>query len=124
MPQGKTEQPNIGGLKQRAATVLSSLEKDIADLEKELAARIAEANTIRAILGRPPMGKVGMKGPRLDWAAVLASLPQVFSAKDLAQASGKPMEQVYAGISRWVKDRKIHKEADGYHKKSRSGKRS
>lgn len=122
MPRRKTEQSNIGTLKQYAATVLSALEKDIAALEKELAARMAEANTIRAILDRPFTGNGGLKSPRLDWAAVLASLPQVFSAKDLARVSGKPMEQVYAGISRWVKDRKIQKEADGYHKKPFSGK--
>jgi hypothetical protein len=45
---------------------------------------------------------------------VLAELTPTFTTKDVAQKTGKPMEQVYAGVSRWVKDKKVKKTKDGY----------
>jgi len=57
------------------------------------------------------------KRPRLDWDAVLARLPATFDAKEVKQRTGKPMEQVYAGVSRWVKDNKVRKHPQGGYQK-------
>ena len=46
----------------------------------------------------------------------MTKLPPTFTAKHVAQKTGKPMEQVYAGVSRWVKDKKVRRGKDGYQK--------
>jgi hypothetical protein len=43
-------------------------------------------------------------------------LPSRFTSKDIAQKSGKPMRQVYAYVSRWMKGKKVRRMKDGYQK--------
>lgn len=119
MPQDKAQFAAEGNVKQQALKVLASLERDIEKRKTELLALETEANQIRVILGRPSRSDGGgrrMGEPRLDWSAALEQLPEVFSSKQVAALTGKPMEQVYAGVSRWSKDKKIKRAADGYHK--------
>ena len=56
------------------------------------------------------------KRRRLDWSTVFKALPARFTSKDLAQKSGKPLAQIYALVSRWMKDKKVRKVKDGYQK--------
>ncbi len=58
------------------------------------------------------------KRRRIDWGVALAGLPASFNAKDVQRETGKPMEQVYAGVSRWVKDKKIKKNPNGIYQKT------
>jgi hypothetical protein len=60
---------------------------------------------------------------RLDWQVVLSELPETFVPKDVAQKTGKPMEQVYAGLSRWAKEKKVRKGKNGYQKMTASASR-
>ncbi len=112
-------------LKQQSTQLLRSLHTEISNREKELAELKAEIKRWTAAFGPEPRSVAPAKGPavktkrrarRLDWAGVLLSLPNTFSAKDVAKATGKPMEQVYAGVSRWTKDKKIKKGKNGYQK--------
>jgi hypothetical protein len=48
---------------------------------------------------------------------VLAKLPASFNAKDVQRQTGKPIEQVYAGLSRWVKDKKAKRNSSGSYQK-------
>jgi hypothetical protein len=48
---------------------------------------------------------------------VLAGLPATFRSREVQQKTGKPMEQVYSGLSRWVKDKKVKKSPDGTYQK-------
>lgn len=123
MPRGATPQTVLSGLKQQASKALSSLQQEIARRERELTMLKAEAaRWVRALgdSGRRARGTSfrGMRREqsRIDWSQVLGELPANFTAKDIAQKTGKPMEQVYAGVSRWVKDKKIKKTKDGYQK--------
>ena len=123
MSQSATPRAVLSVLKQQTTKALSSLQQEIVRRERELAMLKAEAaRWMRALgtSGRRAGGAIGSlqgrkgKRPRLDWNAVLAELTPTFTAKDVAQKTGKPMEQVYAGVSRWVKDKKIKKTKDGY----------
>jgi hypothetical protein len=47
---------------------------------------------------------------------VLAELPAAFAPRDVGQRTGKPMAQVYAGLSRWAKEKKVRRVRGGYRK--------
>lgn len=65
----------------------------------------------------PTRVRAKRKRRRLDWNAVLASLPASFNAKEVQRQTGKPIEQVYAGLSRWVKDKKAKRNSTGSYQK-------
>jgi hypothetical protein len=125
MPRSATPQSVLAILKRQATKALSSLQQEIARQERELAALKAEAMRWMRALGASrggtrataaPLRELRRKRARLDWNAVLAELTPTFTAKDVAQKTGKPMEQVYAGVSRWIKGKKVRKTKDGYQK--------
>jgi hypothetical protein len=121
MAQSAASRTFLTDLRRRATKALASLRREITRRENELTVLREEANRWQNAIGRRASavgGRGGARtaGARLDWKAVLAALPSSFTAKDVAQKSGKPMEQVYAGVSRWTKDKKVKKGKDGYQK--------
>jgi len=124
MPRREVQQSFLNTLKRQAAKTVESLQWEIARRAKELAMLKEEAARWATIIGRQPYTtnaaasrrRARKKGPRLDWNAILAALPPIFAAQDVARKTGKPMEQVYAGVSRWTKDKKIKKSKNGYRK--------
>lgn len=119
MPRGKTSSLSaFNVLKKQASKVLSSLRREIAQKEKDLATLRLDAQRLQSVVsGRAAVASSGGGNRiRLDWNLILKELPDTFSSRDVGQKSGKPMEQVYAGLNRWIKDRKVRKGKDGYHK--------
>ena len=129
MPRG-VKKSTLDTLKQQGVKILASLQREIDAKEKDLAGLKAEADRWRGALGASaradrggtPAKKVRrVKGKRVDWNATFSSLPAVFSAKMVAEMTGKPMEQVYAAVSRWGKEKKVKRGKDGYQKASAGG---
>jgi hypothetical protein len=87
--------------------------KEIVDLKAEMA-RWQKVMNGRIVASRLQTAK----RPRLDWDALLRELPARFTTKEVATKAGKPLPQVYAGVYRWVKDKKITKDKAGYRKLS------
>lgn len=125
MPRNATSQSVLSILKQQTTKALSSLQQEIARRERELTALKAEAMRWMRALGAArggtrttaaPARRLRGKQERLDWDAILTELTPTFTAKDVAQKTGKPMEQVYAGVSRWIKNKKVKKTKEGYQK--------
>src|SRR5712691_11842190 len=114
MAQRRGVQPLLANLKRQGVKVLTALQQEIATREKELTELKATATRWGEIVGgqtrmigaAPMRARAKRKRRRLDWNAVLASLPTAFNVKEVQQQTGKPIEQVYAGLSRWVKDKK------------------
>ena len=57
---------------------------------------------------------------RLDWSAVLKELPGKFTLKEVQEKTKKPMQHVYVGIARWMRDKKVRKAEGGYEKNLRA----
>ena len=114
-------------LTREGAKALAALQREIVGREKELAmlkraeARwkdvVGEQTPVRTSVAAPQM-RAGRKKRRIDWSVVLAGFSAPFKAKDIQQKTGKPIEQVYAGVSRWVKDKKIKKNPDGTYQRT------
>lgn len=64
----------------------------------------------------PDVGTSEKQRRRVDWKKLYEDLPIRFSATMLVERSGKPIEQVYAAVSRWKGERLISKTDDGYRK--------
>ena len=118
MARMKTSQTALGVLKRQASKVLTSLRREIAQKEKDLATLRQDVQRLQGIVNGKAVAASGAPRVRLDWNSVLKELPDTFSSKDVAAKSGKPMEQVYAGLNRWIKDRKVKKGKEGYQKTS------
>lgn len=116
MARTKTSLTALGVLKKQASKVLTSLRREIAQKEKELSALRQDVQRLQGMVNGRAAAASGASRVRLDWNLVLKELPDTFSSKDVAAKSGKPMEQVYAGLNRWIKDRKVKKGKDGYQK--------
>ena len=118
MPRTKTSRSAFNVLKKQANKVLSSLRREIAQKEKELASLRQDAQRLDAVVSGRAVAAAGGGAPRmrLDWNLILKELPDTFTSKEVGQKSGKPMEQVYAGLNRWIKDRKVRKGKEGYQK--------
>lgn len=122
MPRTKSSQSALGLLKKQASKVLNSLRREVAQKEKDLAALRQDMHRLQGIVSaRAVVGVGGAPRVRLDWNLVLKELPDTFSSRDVGEKSGKPMEQVYAGLNRWIKDRKVRKGKDGYQKVGAAG---
>ena len=108
----------VAGLKKQAAQTLGVLEKDITKLEKELATLREEADICRQVLGQP-ISKVsakGASGTRVDWKAVLGSLPKKFTAKDVMAKVNKPPAGIYTQLYQMTKAGRLNRTKDGYEK--------
>jgi hypothetical protein len=116
MARTKTSQTALGVLKKQASKVMTSLRREIAQKEKELSALRQDVQRLQGMVNGKSAVASGASRVRLDWNLVLKELPDTFSSKDVGVKSGKPMEQVYAGLNRWIKDRKVKKGKDGYQK--------
>ena|SRR5215510_8492084 len=126
MAQRRELQPLLTNLKRQGTKVLTVLQQEIAKREKALAElKTTAARWKEAVGGQtrimgaatPSQIRGGRKKRRIDWSVALAGLPASFNAKDVQRQTGKPMEQVYAGVSRWVKDKKIKKNPNGIYQK-------
>ena len=123
MPRG-VRKSTLDTLKQQGIRILAALQREIATKEKELSSLKAEADRWRTAIGasRRPSSNTAVKkgrrgkGKRVDWNATYAALPATFSAKMVAELTDKPMEQIYAAVSRWSKEKKVKKGKDGYQK--------
>lgn len=127
MPRKATRRSILTTLKQQTVKALASLQKEIAKRETELEALRAEAARWTGVLGGQSQAPSApsasyraraAKRSRLDWGVVLTGLPAKFTAQEVARKSGKPMDQVYAGVGRWVRDKKVRKGKGGYRKVS------
>jgi len=116
MARTKTSQTALGVLKRQASKVMTSLRREIAQKEKELSALRQDVQRLQGMVNGRSVATSGAPRMRLDWNLVLKELPDTFSSKDVSAKSGKPMEQVYAGLNRWIKDRKVKKGKEGYQK--------
>ena len=126
MAQRRGLQPLLANLKRQGVKVLTALQQEIAKREKELAELKTTATRWGEMVGRqtrmtgaaPAPARGRRRRRRLDWGAVLASLPTAFNVKEVQRQTGKPIEQVYAGLSRWVKDKKVKRTANGSYQKA------
>lgn len=128
MPQRTLHHPLLTSLRREATKALATLRQEITQREQELSTLKAEATRWQRVL-RPPARGVGPavipqvllpKRPQLDWGAILKKLPTRFMTKDVAQEAGKPIDQVYVHLSRWMKDKKVRRVKDGYEKVSQA----
>jgi hypothetical protein len=117
----------LANLKRQGAKVLTALQQEITKREKTLTELKATAARWKEAVGgqtrmmgaaAPSQPRGGRKRRRIDWSVALAGLPVSFNAKDVQRQTGKPMEQVYAGVSRWAKDKKIKKNPNGTYQKT------
>ena len=128
MPRTSRVQSLLTSIKQQTAKAFASLQGEITRREQELAVLKAAEAQWKGVVGEQPRAAtmaassqaptMTRKRPRLDWDAVLARLPATFDAKEVKQRTGNPMEQVYAGVSRWVKDNKVRKHPQGGYQKA------
>jgi len=117
MARTKTSRDAFNTLKKQAGKILTSLRREIGQKEKELSALKQDVQRLQLVVnGRAAAVDGSPSRVRLDWNMVLKELPDTFSSKEVSQKSGKPMEQVYAGLNRWIKDRKVRKGKEGYQK--------
>jgi hypothetical protein len=118
MARTKTSRDAFNILKKQAGKILTSLRREIGQKEKELSALKQDVQRLQLVVnGRAAaVGGGSSSRVRLDWNMILKELPDTFSSKEVSLKSGKPMEQVYAGLNRWIKDRKVRKGKEGYQK--------
>jgi len=126
MPQKNKLQSLFTSLRRQGTKALAALRQEITKKEKELATLKATESRWRDVvdgqakmMGLTALSRMRAQGERrrLDWNVLLAGLPPTFNAKEVQQKTGKPMEQVYAGLSRWVKDKKVKKGSAGSYQK-------
>ena len=109
-------------MQKQAARILASLEKEIARKEKEIIALREEADICVQILGKQTLeapAKALAKGAprkRIDWAAVLDSLPDHFTAQDVTEKIRKPPPAAYTQLYHMVKTGRLNRTKDGYEK--------
>jgi hypothetical protein len=128
MPQRTSRHPLVATLTQQATQALAALRQEITQREQDLVALKAEATRWQRVVRGPareaiptaPYKIPPSKQIRLDWSTVLKELPTRFTSKDVAQKAGKPIEQVYVHVSRWMKDKKVRRVKEGYQKVSRT----
>ncbi len=111
-------------LHQQATRTLAAINKEITRREAELTLLKAEATRWQAVAHAQqknpssplPRQSHTPAGSRLQWDTVLQELPETFTARVVAQKTAKPIGQVYVGVRRWMKKKKVKKVAEGYQK--------
>lgn len=126
MPRKSRPRSLLASLKQQGAKTLAALRQEITRREQELVVLKTEEERWKEVVGAPlrvVMTTASTRKPatkkraRLDWDTVLSQLPATFTAQEVEQKTRKPMGQVYAGLSRWVEDRKVKKNPNGKYQK-------
>lgn len=125
MPRKSGPRSLLASLKQQGAKALAALRQEITRREQELVVLKTEEERWKEVVGAQPRATTAAstrkpatkKRPRLDWDTVLSQLPATFIAQEVKQKTHKPMGQVYAGLSRWVEDRKVKKNPNGKYQK-------
>jgi hypothetical protein len=69
------------------------------------------------VLPGKPSGKSGNGKQRVDWGGTLRVLPVTFTPQEVQRQTGKPMDYVYAVLSRWAKEKKVRRVASGRYQK-------
>jgi hypothetical protein len=127
MPQQASFRSLLTPLHRQATKALAALRQEITRREKELAGLKVEmarwqnvvngrvARSARAALLAPSRSP---KKLRLDWVALLQKLPARFTAKEVAEKTGRPPAHAYLAVSRWMKGKRIIKDKNGYRKLS------
>jgi len=131
MPQRVARLSLLTSLHRETTKALAVLHHEITQREQELATLKTEAARWQSLLQEPARGddraaatppQIRLpKRPRLNWSEVLQELPSRFTAKDIAQKTGKPILHVYTAVSHWMKAKKVRKVTDGYQKVSQAG---
>ena len=129
MPQRTTPHSLLTTFTQQATKALTTLRQEIVQHEQELAMLKAEAARWQSALQGParrarpavaPPQAPPPTRPQLDWSALLKELPTRFTTQEVAQKAGKPLDQVYVHLSRWMKDKKVRRAKEGYQKVSQA----
>jgi hypothetical protein len=116
----------LGGIRREVSKVLRGLKREIARRESALAAVKTEFARGMALLrgkvkARPaPARRRARRARRVNWKAVLASLPVRFTLKTLGRhpvAGKRSKPQLYAILSRWRKEGVLAKDAGGGYRK-------
>src|SRR5437879_372114 len=115
MPQRATRLSPLANFQREATKALATLQKEITQRERELAALKGEASRWQSVLRGSARGDGSVaitpsraqlsKQPRLDWDAIFKDLPSRFTPKDIAQKAGKPIAHAYTYVARWMKDK-------------------
>jgi hypothetical protein len=116
-----------------AATVVTSLRREMSRIKKDISRRTSELAYLRDELRRYERvlrllgtGKghnsalVSKRSPATDWNSVLKNLPSPFAFGDLTKRREvKTRSRVYLHqiLSRWIKQRKIRRVARGKYQK-------
>jgi hypothetical protein len=135
MPRGK--QDLFSQVKRQAEKALAALTRQIREREAELERLIAQANVWRTAIGlrgarrgpgrprgsssRARRGSSRSGGTRVNWDAVLASVPEKFGVADVMKHPGaraKGRAQVYPALSRWMQANKIKKVGKGRYQRT------
>jgi hypothetical protein len=138
MPRGKRDL--FSQVRRQAKKALAILRREIQRRQNELNGLLAQADRWRDAIdgtrflrrgpGRPPgrraaagatrratsRGRARGSGRRVNWDAVLASVPEKFGVADVmkhpgARAKGRP--QVYPALTRWLEAKKVKKIGKG-----------
>src|SRR3989442_12623256 len=99
MAQRRGVQPLLANLKRQGVKVLTALQQEIATREKELTELKAKATRWEEMAGgqtrmigaaAPARARATRNGRRMNWKAVLASLPASFNGKEVMRQTVKP----------------------------------
>lgn len=114
----------LDALKKQASKQLATLEKEIAGRQQQLDSLRAEAEMVMRVLGkssgsatstRAKTDKSGQR-TRTDWQPVLNSLPKNFSVKDVLAKLEHTPGNIYVRLGKWVDQKKVKKVGKGYQK--------
>lgn len=126
----------VSTLRGEAARVIAALDAEIVKRRKDLAELVAHADAWRATLGgrisaaisglgekraKAPRAKGRRRGgKRVNWDAVLSSLPESFTIEDVLKnpdAARKGRAQIYPALNRWEAAKVIKRVAKGRYKR-------
>jgi hypothetical protein len=120
----------------QAQVVLPQIQKDIRDLEADLASLRDQEQKLESLLGGQSAGAVSTRpiargkpsqgrtsaasGRRTDWNAALAKLPKQFKAADVRKVPGmanKRPSEIFAGIGRWINAKLVKRKGRGMYER-------
>jgi hypothetical protein len=127
MPRKKVSRGAASAFQQvqrQARTLLINLRKDIRMKESILSKLREEEARLGSLIGRSGGGasKAISSGPRgrVNWRAVLSSLPKQFKAADVRNVrglKGKRPSEIFAAITRWIDSGAAKRKARGVYER-------